>query len=870
MRGRKLQNPVPVSFPGNTNGRGFDEKPWEACRDILCRVYGAKAGSRRLSNIFQELPDRGEFPDYYKAIPEPECLDHIAAQLASQAYPNPETFFKQLHLVFLNAKHYNEESSTVHSDAIRLEQQIFQDWSAKAEAQVFSHKNPYHNGQVKPGRKRARGSSALPTKSATPGPLTEVQRLSPIVEPIPIPTPAKLPSASPIPSSIPTPTPASLKRPALFRPSPQSRPTASPSITLTLNQAYSTGQSTTLLDRTRMAPRDADQAIIAARDATLPKWEGPKEVLPGNPSPGGIPGSGWFGEGTADYERNIGGPEQWSHKIREVLGALEGYRDHSGQRLAEVLDILPEVVDIPYLSFNHPLSFARINAIADASRYPSLRDFDMDMVRLFEKARRWFHDGSEEYGRVLVLQRLYNALTSIYPLQLPPSGIPEPSSVAFASIPAGPGNARSMHEATQELRAGAAEEQVGYGITTFRVGTKDRVFTEEARHKGMAYRLGDYVHVMNPDDPTRPIIGQIFKTFVPTKGKQTHHASICWYYRPEQTVHTPDQMFYEHEVFKTGQFCDHPVEDIMERISVQFYVKYIRGRPREGEFYPGWPVYVCNSRFNHRDYNIVRIKNWNSCIPEELRQTDFMSIIPFERVIEARMVPSPLSQGVQGPGFFGEPKKILGGSAAQDDDDDDDEDKGRRRGRSSVHSAAHTPAPQNQPRAQPPAAVYRASPAVAPPPQPQAAPVVVPAPQLPITQPVLVQQPIRTFAALMGGQQALDQVAHREMLPAETARLFPTDARGQVLWFSGPPLAPGAIQIPQQPVHSVEYLQYLTKRKRGEEWTPKKTKRRSVAGLFGTQNAESTDEDISNLWWAEGKSCEEVFDSLKDIVEDRS
>ncbi|WVO24563.1 uncharacterized protein IAS62_005931 [Cryptococcus decagattii] len=319
-------------------------------------------------------------------------------------------------------------------------------------------------------------------------------------------------------------------------------------------------------------------------------------------------------------------------------------------------------------------------------------------------------------------------------------------------------------------------------------------------------------------------------------------------------------MFYEHEVFKTGQFCDHPVEDIMERISVQFYVKYIRGRPREGEFYPGWPVY----------YNIVRIKNWNSCIPEELRQTDFMSIIPFERVIEARMVPSPLSQGVQGPGFFGEPKKILGGSAAQDDDDDDDEDKGRRRGRSSVHSAAHTPAPQNQPRAQAPAAVYRASPAVAPPPQPQAAPVVVPAPQLPITQPVLVQQPIRTFAALMGGQQALDQVAHREMLPAETARLFPTDARGQVLWFSGPPLAPGAIQIPQQPVHSVEYLQYLTKRKRGEEWTPKKTKRRSVAGLIGTQNAESTDEDISDLWWAEGKSCEEVFDSLKDIVEDRS
>lgn len=44
----------------------------ETCAHLLSST------SRRLSNIFQEFPDRGEFPDYYKAIPEPECLDHIA------------------------------------------------------------------------------------------------------------------------------------------------------------------------------------------------------------------------------------------------------------------------------------------------------------------------------------------------------------------------------------------------------------------------------------------------------------------------------------------------------------------------------------------------------------------------------------------------------------------------------------------------------------------------------------------------------------------------------------------------------------------------------------------------------------------------
>lgn len=125
-----------------------------------------------------------------------------------------------------------------------------------------------------------------------------------------------------------------------------------------------------------------------------------------------------------------------------------------------------------------------------SSRYTSLLEFDMDMARIFEKGRRYFPDKSAEYGHVLTLQRLHNALTATYPMTLPPSGIPEPSPGLFASLPAGPGNAKSMHETNQELRNGAAEEDVGHGVTTFRVGTKERIFTDEARHKGVAYRLG--------------------------------------------------------------------------------------------------------------------------------------------------------------------------------------------------------------------------------------------------------------------------------------------------------------------------------------------------------------------------------------------
>jgi chromatin structure-remodeling complex subunit RSC1/2 len=163
----------------------------------------------------------------------------------------------------------------------------------------------------------------------------------------------------------------------------------------------------------------------------------------------------------------------------------------SGKRLAESLDAVPATIKIPYLSTASPLSFASITINSNAGRYRTLRDLDMDMSRLFEKSRRYFLDGSPEYGHILVLQRLYNALTAPYPLVLPPSGIPDPSPIHFASLPAGPGNARSQHETSQEIRAGAAEHDVGHGITTFRVGTKDRKYTDEARHKGQSFKTGE-------------------------------------------------------------------------------------------------------------------------------------------------------------------------------------------------------------------------------------------------------------------------------------------------------------------------------------------------------------------------------------------
>ena len=123
------------------------------------------------------------------------------------------------------------------------------------------------------------------------------------------------------------------------------------------------------------------------------------------------------------------------------------------------------------------------------------------MARIFEKARRWYEIGSEQYGNVLLLQRLYQALLS----PNPPSGPPYASQSNFASIPAGPGNAKPLH---------AASEEGGVAVTTFRVSNKDRHFVDEVHYRGWNVRLADWLHLSNPDDPSRPIIAQVFKCWI--------------------------------------------------------------------------------------------------------------------------------------------------------------------------------------------------------------------------------------------------------------------------------------------------------------------------------------------------------------------
>lgn len=58
----------------------------------------------------------------------------------------------------------------------------------------------------------------------------------------------------------------------------------------------------------------------------------------------------------------------------------------------------------------------------------------------------------------------------------------------------------------------------GDGVTMFRVSLKDRKIVDEVQFKGWTVRLADWLHLSNPDDPSRPTVGQVFKCYISEEG----------------------------------------------------------------------------------------------------------------------------------------------------------------------------------------------------------------------------------------------------------------------------------------------------------------------------------------------------------------
>ncbi|XP_048584024.1 protein polybromo-1 isoform X2 [Nematostella vectensis] len=93
----------------------------ELCRELFNAVKDCTDGSgRQLCIIFQKLPSRAEYPDYYTLIKKPIDMAKIQSKLNGDQYQTLDDFMADFHLMFDNACKYNEPDSQVYKDSLTL------------------------------------------------------------------------------------------------------------------------------------------------------------------------------------------------------------------------------------------------------------------------------------------------------------------------------------------------------------------------------------------------------------------------------------------------------------------------------------------------------------------------------------------------------------------------------------------------------------------------------------------------------------------------------------------------------------------------------------------------------------------------------
>ena len=281
-------------------------------------------------------------------------------------------------------------------------------------------------------------------------------------------------------------------------------------------------------------------------------------------------------------------------RIKAVLKSVRKFKNNHGHVMVHQFEKLPDKAALPdyYLEIKEPIAIEQIKRKQKRKKYHSVDHFMRDMDIMFSNAKAYNTDESQIYKDAVQLQA----------------------------------------EAHKLANAEKQKPDTDYVMEEGRLPLPGGII-----HNGEQYKVGDWIHLQNPNDVTNPIVAQIYRTWQDGDGEKWVNA--CWYYRPEQTVHHYEKHFFPHEVVKTGQYRDHRIDEIVDRCFVMFITRYFKGRPKDLPL--DKEVYVCDSRYNEEKHKLNKIKTWASCLPDEVRDKDYEMIL-FDNPKKVKKVPSPL------------------------------------------------------------------------------------------------------------------------------------------------------------------------------------------------------------------------------------
>ena len=297
-------------------------------------------------------------------------------------------------------------------------------------------------------------------------------------------------------------------------------------------------------------------------------------------------------------------------RIKSILKAFKKLRDSRDRSLIKHFDKLPDSKLYPdyYQIVKDPISLNEIRAKVRSRKFSNVDQFINDLDLMFANCQQYFQRDpySEEFMDYQQFRKEANVIV--------------------------------QHELSK------TDKEVLMSTSSASDGVL-RYPLESLEIDGYSYKIGDWVLMKNPADPERPIVGQIFRLWSTEDGKR--YCNMCWYYRPEQTCHGVDRLFFQNEVCKTGQYRDHLVDDIVGPCYVLFLTRYQKGDLPEGVIPSTSPWFICEFRYNENTHVFNRIRTWKACLPDEVRDDPEVPLVPLHETRKLIKYESPIKSTLE-------------------------------------------------------------------------------------------------------------------------------------------------------------------------------------------------------------------------------
>ncbi|XP_066935067.1 protein polybromo-1-like isoform X2 [Clytia hemisphaerica] len=544
---------------------------------------------RVICEMFEELPDEDEYPDYYKVIPNPIDMKTINNKILSMEYNTEDEFIHDFEIMFQNARHYNEESSEVYKDSVSLEKTL------KKKRRWLNHLTENKSPSKAPRQSNSPALPILLNKREFSNKAQEIlyhirsyvdesgRSLSEIFE--------RLPSRNDYPDYF-----LLIKKPIDLA-----------YINSRLNKYPSLEdfeQDMLLLFNNACQYNDPDSqiykdALTLLREMLKKKQEVNKEDTPFIP--------------------NV--PSLVQTLLNHLYANILNHKDEEGRTYSDSLmevEVSFEATQ-PSGYQRKPISLPIIGQLLKLGFYKRMDRLQDDLFSIFEKARKDGRTDSEMYEDSCELQMYFimerDRLTKDG-MRLMTQALNATQKKVQTEIDverkAKQQNESSQDDDEEESSDGCEKKNKSSstrfkGVTAIEVQPEEETleYEQSTTLKGVEYHIGDFVY-LTPEEVGRPShIMSIEKIWTQKDGLKGIYGN--WFCRPQDTFHLASRKFMQRELFRST----HSSYILSSGIISKCYVMSVREFPKlKPKGFDDEDVFVCESRYNGRTKTFKKLKTF--------------------------------------------------------------------------------------------------------------------------------------------------------------------------------------------------------------------------------------------------------------------